>query len=402
MKKLLQRLGWTLGKSLEDDGQASEPTPRRKIGLVFSGGGTRAAYQIGALKALREDLEDPDNHLIAVVGSSIGAVNALLFASGLQRGVEASIAELESMWRARTYANTFQGSPSRAFLRALKIAILRYSSPGPTATDHSIFDPTPLINVINEVLIKNGRLTLESRHPDLELVGVMTTLEGEQRKPLVFASATRQLTPDTLTGASFDMHYVDELTAQHGLASAALPSVLPPVELDTAEGAVRLVDGGICDNIPVDPAVRYGAERVIILDASGRQWWLNHYGKSHDSPPQWEVPAGVQTYCVRPPDTFAARNIKPFGPLLRDACAGSTRDFMEALGPTWPIYTLLKRKMGAELAYEVMSYVALHPNYVGALIDRGYQETKEKLQRTSSQHLEFERVTSFEDWYEAI
>lgn len=403
MKKWLKKLSKGFARSvIVSDNKEETATNIRPIGLVLSGGGARGAYQVGALKALIDELERPENRIMAVVGSSIGAVNGILFSSGLKYGLRSAVAELEELWLERTYRNTFSGTPTKAFFNALKIAILRYSNPGPQATDRSIFDPTPLIARIDSVLQKNGGITLDTRNQDLELVGVMTTIEGDERKPLLFANATRQLDKQTLQGASFDIHYVSELTARHGLASAALPSVLPPVHLDTQHGSVRLVDGGICDNIPVDPAVRFGADKVIVLDVTGRQWWLNHYGKSHDTPENWEVPSGVQTYCLRPPETFIARSTQSLGSILQQTCSGSRRDFMQALGPTWPIFSLIKRRLGEDLAYEVMSYVALHPDYIAGLIECGYNETRKKLGRSPGSQLEFSRASSFEEWYQAI
>jgi predicted acylesterase/phospholipase RssA len=190
------------------------------------------------------------------------------------------------------------------------------------------------------------------------------------------------------------------MSAKHGLASAALPSVLPPVELDVEGGKVKLVDGGISINIPVDPAVRLGASRVIILDISGRQWWLEHYGEPLDTRPTWEVPSGVETFCLRPPDTFVAKNKKALGPLLKMSVAGSTREFIRALGPTWPIFTVLKKRMGEELAYEVMSYVALHPDYVQALIEQGYNDTIAELRQ--AEQIQFDRAENYDSWYKKI
>lgn len=51
-----------------------------KIGLVFEGGGGKGAYQIGVWKALQE--MNIDSHIYAVSGTSVGALNAVLFYMG--------------------------------------------------------------------------------------------------------------------------------------------------------------------------------------------------------------------------------------------------------------------------------------------------------------------------------
>jgi predicted acylesterase/phospholipase RssA len=280
------------------------------------------------------------------------------------------------------------------------MAYLQYRAPGPSATSEAIFDPTPLMNRVDQVITDFGGLNPENRHPSLQVVGVMTTMEGPERKPMLFMSSHKRFDSQTLEGASFEICYVDNLSAKHGFASAALPSVLPPVELDTEHGKVRLVDGGISQNIPVDPAVRVGAQRVIVIDISGRSWWLDHYGESHDTRPTWEVPAGLKTFCLRPPDTFVIRPQKALGPLLKAAVSSSTRKFIAAVGPVWPVFQLLKKKLGEEIAYEVMSYAALDPDYQIALMEAGYNETAQLLKNKTQ--VEFERQESYEKWADAL
>lgn len=347
-----------------------------RIGIVLSGGGSRAAYQVGALKALLPYIDTKTEPISVIVGSSIGAVNGLTLAACLKEGLDYAVSRVEDLWIERTFRNTFRGSPSMAFFRSVKMAVLKYArNPGPNATDESIFDPTPLMQRLDSVIDLHGGLTPEKRSPDLKGVAVMTTIEGKERKPLLFLSSAEKLNPDRMIGASFEVCNVPSLAAKHGFASAALPTVLPPVELDVEGGKIKLVDGGISQNIPVDPAVRIGADKVIVVDVSGRQWWLDHYGEPHDKRPDWEIPAGLETYCFLPPQLFVARTRKPLGPVLRDAVGRNNRDFIQALGPTWPIFSLIKKRLGEELAYEVLSYVALHPEYSRAVIEAGYNET---------------------------
>ena len=346
------------------------------LGLVLSGGGSRAAYQIGALRAIAPRLKKMGLEIQIAVGSSIGAVNCLVLDGCYHVGLEASVEAMAELWRERTFRNTFAGHPTRAFLRTLQVATIRYSSPGPVATSLAIFDPTPLRDRIDGVIAEaGGEITEDS--PRLLAAGVMVTVEGETRKPLLFVRSSRGTLPeDWFHGASFAVSYVPQLLASHGLASAALPSVLPPVELNAAAQNVRLVDGGISDNIPVDPVVRLGAHRTITIDVSGRRWWFDRYGEPHDSRPTWELPAKNESYCLMPQESLEL--ITPqmgLGTILKQTVGQSTKNFITALGPTWPIFRILKHKMGEELAYEVMSYVALHPEYSAALIELGYRET---------------------------
>ncbi len=345
------------------------------IGIVLSGGGVRAAYQAGALKALSQVLSKDLNSTSHILGSSIGAINGLVLGACMKEGFQHAVATLEDMWRERTFNNTFSGSRARAFLRAMRIAAKQYVDPGPHSSNLAIFDPEPLRTRIDDELARHGGLRPESRAPSLKSIGVMTTLEGDTRKPLVFLSSHTPLAEHAMEGASFDVCYVNELTSKHGFASAALPSLLPPVEIDTGSGTVRLIDGGICQNIPVDPAVRLGSHRIIVIDISGRTWWFDRYGEPHDTRPSWEVPAAVDTFCMRPPLTLTIKNASALGPFLKQAVGSSRKRFMDACGALWPFFVLVKNKLGEDLAYEVMSYVALDPEYLNALLEVGYHDT---------------------------
>ena len=216
--------------------------------------------------------------------------------------------------------------------------------------------------------------------PDhLNAVAVMATLEGQERKPLLIG-VCKDKTVVELEGSAFEALFLDNLTASHGLASAALPSVLPAVDLNIDKREIRLVDGGISDNHPVDPALRLGASSAILLDASGRNWWFDHYGEAHDTRPKWEVVSQDLSYCTLPVKMLKIANKIPLGSLLKQAIGSSTRNFIAALGPTWPIFKILKHKMGEELAYEVLSYAALDKDYLSALMDEGYREAKSLLE----------------------
>lgn len=372
----------------------------KPLGIVLSGGGSRAAYQVGALKALIPYFTSSKQSIKVIVGSSVGALNGLLLAACLKKGIATSVEELELLWRERTFRNTFAGSPSQAFLRAIRMGVIQYLSPGPKPTNTAIFDPSPLMQRLDRALTDYGGLAPEDREPSLTAVAVMTTIEGTTRKPMLFASTHHQLDRETLLGASFEICYVDNLTAKHGFASAALPSVLPPVELDTDQGKVRLVDGGISQNIPVDPAARLGAEQVIVVDVSGRNWWLDHFGEAHDTRPSWEIPADFETFCVRPPETFVSRCQQPIGNLLKAVASQSTRKFISAVGPTWPVFQLLKKKLGEEVAYEAMTYVALDPDYIQGLIEMGYEETRALLK--NREVVEFEHLDSYSETIQKI
>lgn len=347
--------------------------------LVLSGGGTRAAYQVGALKALYEYY---DNHLPyeIIIGSSMGAVNGVILSAALRGGSESAINVLEKVWLERTFENTFGGSLSFTLLRSIRIAFMQYLSPGPNSTSASIFDPTPLRQRIDEILFDFGGASVDEHPMNLRTVGVMTTMDGDTRKGLLIANVDQRAKEQLLMqGAQFDVHEVNHLSSSHAFASAALPAVLPPVELTLDEKKVKLVDGGISDNIPVDAAVRYGANHVTLLDTSGKRWWHDHYERPYDTAEPWEPQAEEGAFCLTPLFLKEICNQAAFGPILKDSLGTSTKDNIRALGPTWPIYKLIEKKMGETVALEIMTYAVIHPPYIKALLDLGYNEARQML-----------------------
>ena len=356
----------------------------KEISIVLSGGGARAAYQVGALKALEPWVRNEKLTVSVIIGSSIGAVNGLVLAAGLKESFSYSVEQLENLWNERTFRNTFQGHPTMAFFRAINLAISQWISPGPKPSRKSLFSPDPLRDRLDSFIQQHGGLAPENRHKDLHSLGVMTTIEGPSRSPLLLLSSATSPDPIKLKGATFEVSEIKELDASHGLASAALPSILPPVELDYNESMIHLVDGGISQNVPVDPAARLGGDSLAVIDISGRDWWHDRSGEPHDTRPSWEVPSLPNTFCLTPQGLTVLRCQSALGPLLRDSVSGNRRKFMRAVGPVWPLYSLLKNRMGSDVAFEVMSYVALDPDYSAALIERGFEEASQIIRERNS------------------
>lgn len=333
------------------------------------------------MRALHESWDGTQLPFSVIIGSSIGAVNGVLFAAALRKSYGEAVNCLVELWQERTFENTFGGPLTMTLLRSIRIGFMQYLSPGPKPTNLAIFDPSPLRRRIDETLFDYGGAQVDGHHPDLHAVGVMTTREGDERRGLLLVNTRQELSPRMLLGISFGVHYVNHLASSHAFASAALPSVLPPVEIEADSKDVRLVDGGISDNIPVDPAVRFGATEVTIIDTSGKKWWCDRFNRPHYSRDPWELTVPPGTYCLQP---GFFRELMPscgLGSILKASLGTSTKDYIRAFGPTWPIYRLLCNQMGEELALETMSYAVIHPEYLQALLDLGYSDTKAVLAR---------------------
>lgn len=187
------------------------PRPRARTAFVLGGGGNLGAVQVGMLRALFERGFAPD----FVVGCSVGAVNGAAIAL---RPDVTGVDLLDTAWR----------DPST------------WSMFGTRVTPLALFRKTTSLvgsDRLRAMLVER----LGDRHLDRLAVPmhvVATSLRTGRERWLSTGPAVPAV-----------------------LASAALPAVLPPVELD---GDV-LIDGGVVDNVPVSKAVTLGADRIVVL-----------------------------------------------------------------------------------------------------------------------------------------
>ena len=190
------------------------PQPDKKVtAFVLAGGGSLGAVQVGMLAAFARQGIVPD----FVVGASVGAINAAYYAAEPdQRGV----ARLKRIWRQLRRTDVFPFSPVASLLGLFG------------KTDHLIA-PTAL------------RLLIESELPYQRL----------EDAPL----PCHVVATDALEGTEVILSSGEAAPAL--LASAAIPAVFPPVNIDGR----FLLDGGVANNTPVSTAVTLGATRVIVL-----------------------------------------------------------------------------------------------------------------------------------------
>jgi len=197
---------------------ASRDTP---VALVLSGGGAKGAYEAGVAAALMER----GLPVRLVAGSSAGALNAAVIASGRAD-------RLEAMWRSITRERVYTlRAPVvlAGFLPGwLTLLVLNDTT--------SIFDPAPLRELISASLDFD-----RIRASPIRLLVTATDLSSREKR--VFDNRT--VTVDVL------------------MAASAVPGLFPPVEVDGA----LLVDGGLTGRAPVLEALEADASvgRAVVV-----------------------------------------------------------------------------------------------------------------------------------------
>jgi len=236
---------------------ASRMKPR--AGLVLTGGGARAAYQAGVLKAVRDILDKPARNPFPILaGTSAGAINVACLAASAD-DFSGAVSRLLAFWermRCHHIYRTDAWSVMKSGARWLTATML-ISRRNPV----SLLDNSPL----RELLEKNVATEKIQAHLDAgALYAVCVTASGYTSGQSVSffqgGSGLEGWERNQRIGAAVS------LKVEHLLASAALPFIFPAVKLHRE----YFGDGSMRQIAPVSPALHLGADRVLIV-GSGRQ-----------------------------------------------------------------------------------------------------------------------------------
>src|SRR5438093_5527236 len=94
-----------------EENPMSDPSTRKPITLALQGGGSHGAFTWGVLDRL---LEEPRRDILAISGTSAGAMNAAVLASGCASGsVEGAKKALHDFWRSVSRAGKYPFNPFR-------------------------------------------------------------------------------------------------------------------------------------------------------------------------------------------------------------------------------------------------------------------------------------------------
>jgi NTE family protein len=248
-------------------------------GLVLSGGGARAAYQVGVLRAIarlrREHASDTAlrrNPFGVICGTSAGAINAAALACNADQ-FDASVDGLAQVWQNFSADQVYRADSlgvirsGAQWLTMLSIGwvIARWRRARP----RSLLDNTPLAELLQR-LVPLERLPhlLAKRHLQAVAVTASSYSSGEH---LTFFQTAADL---PTWSRSQRIAVRAELSHEHLLASAAIPFIFPATELVHAGRCGWFGDGSMRQTAPLSPAIHLGAQRLLIIGA----------GRMHEPP----------------------------------------------------------------------------------------------------------------------
>jgi NTE family protein len=235
---------------------------RVKAGLVLTGGGARAAYQVGVLRALSEILPPEVRTPFPIIcGTSAGAVNAAVMAangSDFRRGVR----QLMTVWKNFRAYHVYRADPVGVFRNTAHwiMAVLAGGGLG-KRTAVSLLDNEPLGDLLRNRLDFS---TIQSAIDAGDLIAVSVTCSGySSGQSVTFFQGVPGLEPwHRARRIGIPM----PINPDHLLASSALPFVFPAVRINRE----YFGDGSMRQIAPVSPALHLGADRLLIVGV-GRQ-----------------------------------------------------------------------------------------------------------------------------------
>ncbi len=230
--------------------------PRKKTALLLTGGGARAAYQVGALKAIASLY--PRNHGLPfpiICGTSAGAINGsalAAYASCFRLGLK----KLEYIWGGFSSEQVYECSWDQLLQQWGRMVLNNMRASYGPQHGFALFNNQPLRQLLHRV-IDFERIDLNILRGHLEAFSI-TASDDSTGHSITFFQGQHELQNwqrAKREGRRCVLH------TEHLLASAAIPMMFPPIQV----GQDYYGDGSVHQISPLSPAIHLGAEQILVL-----------------------------------------------------------------------------------------------------------------------------------------
>lgn len=205
-----------------------------KIGLVLAGGGGKGAYQIGVWKAFKE--LGVDRYIKGISGTSVGALNAVLFSQG-------SYEQAEAIWMDITRDKILPLDNIELFAKGIKLFLGNKN--------------INLIKRFNPKVLEQGSV---SRQGLQDIIDQKVDFTKIKNSPLSLYAACTELPEVKIK--YFRLNNLEEASIKRILfASSALPTLYECEKINCR----KYIDGGITDNVPIQPLYGEGCDVIFVV-----------------------------------------------------------------------------------------------------------------------------------------
>lgn len=228
-----------------------------KVGLVLTGGGARAAFQVGALRAISDVIYRTEcgNPYPIIAGTSAGAINATVLAA-YARTPRLGIRSLQKVWANFTVDQIFRSDIAGVMRNTGRWARSIFSNDYHRRHKLALLNNSPLQHLLSRVVHYDN---IQQAIDCGQLHALSITASG-------YASGQSisffQGSPEIKDWRRYRRTGIrTKLTREHLLASSAIPLVFPAVKINGeyfGDGSVRFL-------APISPAIHLGADKVLVV-----------------------------------------------------------------------------------------------------------------------------------------
>jgi NTE family protein len=234
---------------------------QKRAALILTGGGARAAYQVGVLKAIAEFLPRRARCPFAIIcGTSAGALNAATLAvnaGNFRKGVQYLTNTWKNFHANHIYRTDVVGvfNNSMLWLAGVILNMVGINK----LSRVSLLDNSPLVELLEEIL--PCEKIQESIDAGLLHALSITASGYGSGQSVTFFQGAKQLVPWQRKGR---IGISTRIEIKHLLASSALPFIFPATLINRE----YFGDGSMRQIAPISPALHLGATRVLIIGVS--------------------------------------------------------------------------------------------------------------------------------------
>ncbi len=230
----------------------------KKIGLILTGGGARAAYQVGVLKAIARILpHNAPSPFSVICGTSAGAINAVALAMNAAH-FRSGVKYLLSFWKSFRVENIYRADPLGVFSNAaLWLAGLLLSILGINKLNHiSLLDNSPLRRLLQDTLPLNKiQESIDAGY--LHALGI-TASGYTSEQSVTFYQSHGSVIP---WQRAHRLGFPAKIEIDYLMASSAIPFLFPAVHINRE----FFGDGSMRQIAPISSALHLGAKKVLII-----------------------------------------------------------------------------------------------------------------------------------------
>lgn len=263
--------------------QSSAP-PR--VGLVLTGGGARAAYQVGVLQAIAAMLpESARNPFPVICGTSAGAINAAGLAVSA-RNFHEGVGRLVSVWENSHVNQVYRSDPIGVFGNSARwLASLLFGGLG-KYNAVSMLDNSPFPQLLERSMPLRA-IQKNIRAGALHALGI-TAWGYTSGQSVTFYQGAESIVPWKRVRR---VGIASRIGIEHLMASSAIPFLFPAIKLHRE----YFGDGSMRQIAPISPALHLGAERVLVIGVRKADEALPERVKVESYPPLAQIAGHVMS-----------------------------------------------------------------------------------------------------------